>query len=548
MKGWLLWARYQELPRCAVAAVIATGVMAALVAAASLGGSIDVGPLWISVAMSLPLLFAFVNEHDLDRIAPRSLLARRGALVAITLALTGALSVLTFPGDPQALAAWRNTAALMGWGLLSLTVVPRPAIWVLPTVVALASMLFGWPLEPTLSDGILGALRAPGTLHLESTGEPNLSLLTCGIVWALGAGSYLSGVTLRRPRAERASRGSRTEFAGPGPRSGLGGVALTTPLMGVVSLSVIWTEMASLPFWGGSPRLLLAKDIPSAHFIFMGTAAMAGLVTGQARWRAGVTQWEELSTRSRAELVGRTVGRAARVAAVGLLVPITVLALVAAADLARHVPMNVVLREFAAGWPVVCVVVLEGVVFAAVGAVIGWFSGRAWLAPLWLVAVLALVIATPKPPSQDVDARWAQAYGFESCSRSVRVDVQVCAPAPDAGYVPAALRTVEEIYASSAHPEALPRTVHLVTAGVIPSNVGADGADVHPSVGQSRTRGLTPPDALEGPSAESLAYTTAAWCQGTDVWDLQQLFGVGDGPSNTMPATLASLRDCRAQA
>lgn len=545
MRGWLLWARHQELPRCALAAVIATGVMAVLVAAAGLGGSIEVGPLWISNAMSLPLLFAFVNEHDLERIAPRSLLARRGVLVALTTALAGVLAILVFPGDAQALAAWRNAAALMGLGLVSLTVVPRPAVWVLPVVAALGSMLVGWPVEPTLPDGVLGALRAPATLRFEATGEPNLSLLTCVIVWVVGVGSYLSGLTFRRQGARRMPRGSRAGFAGRRTRPGLGAAALTGPLMGVVALSVLWTQLASLPYWGGSPRLLLARDLQAAHFILMGAAAVAGLVTGQARWRAGVVQWEELSTRSRSELIGRAAGRAARIAAIGLLVPIAVLALVATGDLSRHVPAEVALREFAAGWPVACVVVLEGVVLAAVGAVIGWFSGRVWLAPLWLVAVLAVVIATPRPPSQDVDARWEQAYGVESCARSAKVDLRVCAPAPDAGYVPAALRTVEGLYTSSPHPEALPRTVHLVTTGVISSTVGDDGADVHPSIGQSRTRGLTPPGVLQGPSADSLAYTTTAWCRGADLEDVQQLLGLGEGASGTMPATLAALRDCR---
>lgn len=47
-------------------------------------------------------------------------------------------------------------------------------------------------------------------------------------------------------------------------------------------------------------------------------------------------------------------------------------------------------------------------------------------------------------------------------------------------------------------------------------------------------------------AGRSLAYSTEAWCAGTDLLDLQKLFGIDEyAQTPTMDRTLAALKTCR---
>lgn len=186
--GARLWLRHHRVPAAVVASVVATAVMRVLIGLITADGSdIEVGPLWISAAASLPLVFIFIHETDADRTSPWSLLGRRAALGTIALGVTGVLALACFPTELTGLgfvATWRNCIALLGLGLLSMALMGRRAVWVLPTVVALLSMMFAWPWKPAFHHGIWGALRAPGDLAFEANGVVNLSIPVC---LALGA-------------------------------------------------------------------------------------------------------------------------------------------------------------------------------------------------------------------------------------------------------------------------------------------------------------------------------------------------------------------------
>lgn len=125
-------------------------------------------------------------------------------------------------------------------------------------------------------------------------------------------------------------------------------------------------------------------------------------------------------------------------------------------------------------------------------------------------------------------------------------DVTVCAPAPDKGYLPAAVTTVSQIYDQSAHPEALPRLIHLTTTGTMGGGIHPKGLEHPPDLGAAPGRGLTPPTVLGSAAGDSLTYSTQAWCAGTDLADLQKLFGVEQyAQTPTMGKTLAALQKCR---
>ncbi|AZZ43037.1 hypothetical protein C0Z11_12820 [Acidipropionibacterium jensenii] len=551
----MLWARHHRVGPSVAVAVIASAVVRGLVLLITSDGSgIEVAPLWIATVCAVPLLFMFTTETDADRTAPRSLAARRWALLGIAVLTSGVIALAAFPtaiGEWGLIATWRDAVALLGLGLLSLAVLPPAAIWVAPLVAALASMMFSWPLHPGLSLGLWGALRAPADLLLDP-GVPNLSIPLCLLIGAAGVVVLVNGLTWTpRPAApHRRSVMPHHRSVMPHRSSARGGIrraSLAVPTACLVAIVSAWPWVTSLSWWGGSPRLLLAGEIPASFFIAIPCAVLAGVVTGQYRWRSGVAVWQKLSGRPAWTLLGRACGAAALTTVIAVGTPALVMALMATWDLASHdVGASVVATEFLAGWPPTLVVLAEVAAAAVLGVCAGWWNGRIWLAPACLILALAAMIATPRPPTQDVDQLWADRYGYTTCATVTGHDVTVCAPVPDKGYLPAAVTTVSQIYDQSAHPEALPRLIHLTTTGTMGGGMHPMGLEHPPDLGAAPGRGLTPPTALGSAAGDSLSYSTQAWCAGTDLADLQKIFGVEQYVQTpTMGKTLAALQKCR---
>lgn len=555
-RGITLWARHHHVVPCMTVAVLASAAVRSLVLLiAADGGTVEVAPLWVATVAAVPLLFMFTVETDADRAAPRSLAARRATLLGIAVVISGVISLAAFPtaiGGWGLIATWRNAIALLGLGLLSLAVLPPAAIWAAPVVAAIASMMFTWPLHPSLALGLWGALHAPADAFLDP-GVPNLSIPLCLLIGVAGIIAFAGGIrwtprsTVGRHHPGRRSHRLR------GGRTGIRRTSLTVPVSCLVAIISAWPWMTSLTWWGGSPRLLLGGEIPASFFVAVPCAVLAGVVTGQYRWRSSVAVWQKLSGRPAWTLLGRACGAGALTAVVAVGAPALILALMSTWDLASHgVGAGVVVTEFFAGWPPTLIVLAEVAVGAVLGVCAGWCSGRIWLAPACLLLALAAMIATPRPPSQDVDQLWAARYGYTTCAPVPGRDVRVCAPAPDKGYLPAASTTVSQIYGQSAHPEALPRLIHLTTTGTMGGNIHPKGLEHPPDIGTINSRGLTPPRAFaseamsSSDAGSSLAYSTQAWCAGTDLFDLQKLFGVQEfADSPTMARTLTALKTCR---
>lgn len=558
-RGITLWARHHLVVPCITVAVLASAAVRGLVLLiAADGGTVEVAPLWVATVAAVPLLFMFTTETDADRAAPRSLAARRWTLLGIAVLVSGVIALATFPttiGEWGFLATWRDAVALLGLGLLSLTVLPPAAIWVTPLVAALASMTFSWPLHPTLPLGLWGALHAPADAFLDP-GVPNLSIPLCLLIGVAGIVTFARGLRWA-PRAftSKAQQPRQTAVTRRLSRTrGIGRASLTVPMACLVAVVSAWPWMTSLSWWGGSPRLLLGDEVPASVFIAVACAVLLGVVSGQYRWRSGVAVWQRLSTRPAWTLLARAAGRAAATAVAAVGAPALAMAPVTTWDLARHgAGAGVVATEFLAGWPPTLLVLAEVAVGAALGACAGWWSGRIWMAPACLILGLVAMIAVPRPPAQDVDRLWAKRYGYTACQTVPGHDVRICAPAPDKGYLPAAAASISKIYSQSPHPEALPRLVRLTTTGTMGGNIHPKGLEYPPDIGTSGSRGFTPPDRLASDAmsstdaGRSLAYSTEAWCTGTDLLDLQKLFGVDEyAQTPTMDRTLAALKTCRA--
>ncbi|MDN5997449.1 MAG: hypothetical protein L0I14_12510, partial [Acidipropionibacterium jensenii] len=310
-RGITLWARHHHVVPCITVAVLAAAAVRGLVILiAADGGTVEVAPLWVATVAAVPLLFMFTTETDADRAAPRSLAARRWTLLGIAVLVSGLIS----------LAAWRDAVALLGLGLLSLTVLPPAAIWVTPLVAALASITFSWPLHPTLPLGLWGALHAPADAFLDP-GVPNLSIPLCLVIGVAGIVTFAHGLRWA-PRTFTSKAQQPRKNAVTHRRSGTRGLrraSLTVPMACLVAVVSAWPWMTSLSWWGGSPRLLLGDEVPASVFIAVACAVLLGVVSGQYRWRSGVAVWQQLSTRPAWTLLARAAGRAAAtaVAAVG---------------------------------------------------------------------------------------------------------------------------------------------------------------------------------------------------------------------------------------
>lgn len=517
-------------------------------------GGTDIAPLWISIVAGLASVFLFTSETPADSVAARPVAARRAALLGVAVLIAAIVALVCYPGRLTvygSVAVFRNTVGLVGVGLLSQILLPVSAIWVAPLAAGLASWMFAWPLYPSTALSIWGALRAPGVGHMYG-GALDLSVPLCLVLGLAGGVVQLTGFRFRHPSVSRAYRYSAHRRTGSYSqkilvRRGLRGVSLLTPVTVSLAALTVWIVMADLDSWGGSPRRLLAEIVPSTMFLLVPLAVMAGVVTGQGRWRSGTAVWETLSGRSRNRLIGRDVRIALAAVLAGICVPVLGFASVASVDPLMHgVSIGAVAHEFLAGAWRTGGTLAAALLGAGIGAGIGRATARIWVPPLCLV--LALVVCVPMPRFDDysVDRSMASAYGYTECRSIAENSTSVCSTVPDASYLPAAARTVAQIYAEAPRPQVLPRKVRVVGNYSRTLVAPGTGPRPQPAVGLSFDRGLVAPATLDRYQAiEGLANTTAAWCDGTRIDDVRALFSPGPEPtSGTMSTTVRALESC----
>lgn len=558
----ILWLRHHHIPLISGIGVTLPLLIRVLVrfTLESGGQQVEVATLWVSVAAALPLMFLFVSETEIDRVASRSLLLRRLGLLSIVVAVAMVAAIACYPNhvaDYGSLAVFRNIVALVGLGLLSVAILPVGAIWVVPTCAALASWMFSWPLYPSLAHSLWGALRAPGVIRMYG-GALDLSVALSLAVALAGGSVFLAGVDARgiltnsvvSPTSVNSVREScRRPYSLR--RRGLLRAALLAPVSLILCLLTIWIVFGDPGDWGGSPRLLLSEVVPSTMFMLVPLSVMAGVVCGQARWRSGVVTWERLSDRGGFGVTIRAVLIPMGGVFVAISLPILLAAVVAAGQLLVYgVSPGVTGHELRVGaWRT-----LATLGAALLGAIVGALAGRLvrgiWCAPLSLVLALAVCVAMPRFDDYEVDREMAAEYGYTICTTisTSTTDVKVCAAQPDRGYLPAASDAVREIYRQAARPGVLPRTVRVVDNLSRTVLLGDSGPTSQPAVGLSTERGIVhPPRTLDSyHTLEALTNTTWAWCRGTNIDDVRALFSPGPlGKSATMSATVRALERCR---
>lgn len=172
------------------------------------GDPAEIAPLWVATLTTLPLLLMFASGPG--RASSRCPLTHRCALLGVALIATGITCAVAFPTDSidsGFAAAWRDDAALLGLGLLSLSVLPSFAVWAAPLVASLASMGFTLPLHPAVHHGLWGALRAPAGLTFDQH-VPNLSAPVCLLIAAAGATAFAISTPRSTPLPAPAPRGA----------------------------------------------------------------------------------------------------------------------------------------------------------------------------------------------------------------------------------------------------------------------------------------------------------------------------------------------------
>ena len=541
MRGVLLWLRHHHVPQCVVVAVIGTLVCGFLTSSDAFIA--DVAPLWCATLATIPMLFVVIGEDDMDRTSSRSLSARRGVLVAVGAAVIICLAVVCYPdgGEFGMETMLRDSLALAGLGAASTVFLPTTAIWVVPLLVAFASSLFAWPLDPTIMHGVWGFLRAPSGWQL-TPGVPNLAWLVSAVI---GIGGIALGVFRRSDSSSGARQGSR-HCAPGGLARGLRRARLFWPVMALNAVIVAWMLFSALPFWGGSVRLLLAANAGSAPFSYLTCAAISGAVASQVRWHTGVVVWERVSPRDATALFWRSTVTAMIPCVIGVLVAVGIAAGVAVGGMAHDgVPASIIGREIGAGLGPLALILVSVAVTCGCAAALGWFLSGPWVAPVAAVLALGLALGLPKPV-QPVGADHIREYGYTVCT-DTRYS-RVCTSVPNSGYLPAAATMVDEIYAESDHPEVLPRRVVVTDGQYMGMHAVPETPATIPVTGLAVSRAVTAPETLSSfDTRDSLAYSMHDWCPGTDLGDVQTLLGINspDTESATMPTTLRALGRCR---
>ena len=169
--GWLLWARFQNIPIAVTAAVCtALTAKAVLTVISRPGATIEDGHLFIAIAASSCLTIAMKNESALERTRARSLMARRSMLLLVFAAVIAVISVMCFGFSiaPYAgLACARDCVFLLGCACIVSRVLPNLYLWAVPLLVGCVSLFFSpyYPL-PTVETLWL-PLKSPGLMFTQ---------------------------------------------------------------------------------------------------------------------------------------------------------------------------------------------------------------------------------------------------------------------------------------------------------------------------------------------------------------------------------------------
>ena len=169
--GWLLWARFQNIPIAVTAAVCtALTAKAVLTVISRPGATIEDGHLFIAIAASSCLTIAMKNESALERTRARSLMARRSMLLLVFAAVIAVISVMCFGFSiaPYAgLACARDCVFLLGCACIVSRVLPNLYLWAVPLLVGCVSLFFSpsYPL-PTVETLWL-PLKSPGLMFAQ---------------------------------------------------------------------------------------------------------------------------------------------------------------------------------------------------------------------------------------------------------------------------------------------------------------------------------------------------------------------------------------------
>lgn len=474
--GWFLWNRHLRLLRNIIISIISSAVVRTLIylILETSGSTVEVGPLWVSIVGSLPLIFIFSHETSDDICSPRSLALRR-LIVISSCVITGlAVSAALFPGNITnfgTIAMFRNTLAFLGFGLISLFIFGTSWVWVVPLSAAAGSMLFSWPQYPTALHTTYGMLRSPGVLQYPD-GTIDTSIPLALIIFIVSAIAYVGGFGTAQSASIR-NFSFLKQHGGVGvPISNLiyrgwkrSTLSIPVCLISLVGFSFLIIEDFSS--WAGSPRLL-AESISDGSIIFGGLSLTAGIVAGQSRWRTGVTVWEKLSARNKWNIMVRPALYSSVSLSLPLLVIIAVSLFFNIVFLYRHnVTVEIVNNEVFSAILMVAGFFASVVVLSLVGVVAGVLKKGLWVPPLGLIlGVTVMLILFSKIDDQDIDYR----ADMTSCTSIPNLDSRLCSSPVNAPFLESAASTVGNLYQNAPAKGYLPRSIYLVDNAVTKSD------------------------------------------------------------------------------
>lgn len=475
--GWFLWNRHHRLLRNIIISVISSAVVRTLIylTLETSGSIVEVGPLWVSIVGSLPLIFIFSHETSDDICSPRSLALRRFIIISSCVITGLAVSAALFPGNITnfgSIAMFRNTLAFLGLGLISLFIFGTSWVWVLPLCAAAGSMLFSWPQYPTALNTTYGMLRSPGTLQYPD-GTIDTSIPLALIIFIVSAIAYVGGFGTARSASIRNSFFSQEH----------GGVGVPIPNLisrgwkrSTLSIPVCLSSLVGFSFliiddfssWAGSPRLL-AESISDGSIIVCGFSLTAGIVAGQSRWRTGVAVWEKLSARNKWSIMARPVLYSSVSLSVPLLIIIAAFLFSNVVFLCRHnVTLAIVNNEVFSAILMVACFLASVVVLSLIGVIAGVLKKGLWVPPLGLIlGVSVMLMVFSKIDDQDIDFR----ADMTSCTSIPKLDSRLCSSPVNAPFLESAASTVGDLYQNAPAKGYLPRFIYLVDNAVTKSDL-----------------------------------------------------------------------------
>lgn len=476
----ILWLRHVRALPALGGAVVAAVIVRWLVATFMEGDGWIVlpAPLFSATVFVMSAMLLVTAENTWDRVAVRSVNRLRVVLLVIVVLVGAVASVLCFPDNATyygSLAMLRNILGLLGLGLLSLTVVPRWAGWVVPAVVGIAFSILSEPWPPTTTASVWAALRTAGTLTT-ADGDADLSWWVCLAVFALGVASFLGSW---RPVIPRTGQDAAHHRAGrrAGHRAGATGHvdarrglrrAMFLPLLVTAMVVVlVWMLAVSVSDWGGRPDTLAAGTFPYLFLYFVPGVLVCGLIAGQYRWRSGVQVWETLSPRSPARRTWSAV-RPVLLGMTVLTVPVLAgsLALTVGGALHDGVDAALVGVMFREGLPVTATVIVGVMAASVLGVLLGRRLRGIWVPPVVLIVTVVLGFSAVDRYEEPVIV----ASGDLTC-RGGGDPVggapvggggpEVCTYDRDIGYLDAAVATAALLYDRSAFRDQLPGRLYL---------------------------------------------------------------------------------------